>query len=94
MVGFGLLIVFWTVDRTMRVAFWVCRKAYKAAGGYAAAPTPDAITLDPPSPSRRRLLEQAAVAASALPFAAAAYGLLYGRLDVEVTHPHSARTFA
>jgi hypothetical protein len=38
MVGFGLLIVFWTVDRTMRVAFWVCRKAYKAAGGYAVAP--------------------------------------------------------
>ena len=31
MVGFGLVIVFWTVDRTMRVALWVCRKAYKAA---------------------------------------------------------------
>ncbi len=87
MVGFGLLIVFWTVDRTMRVAFWVCRKAYKAAGGYAAAPTPSALALDPPSPARRQLLEQAAVAVSALPFVAAAYGLLYGRLDVEVTHP-------
>jgi len=87
MVGFGLLIVFWAVDRTMRVAFWVCRKAYKAAGGYAAAPTPSALPLDPPSPARRQLLEQAAVAVSALPFVAAAYGLLYGRLDVEVTHP-------
>jgi len=87
MVGFGLLIVFWAVDRTMRVAFWVCRKAYKAAGGYAAAPTPSALPLDPPSPARRQLLEQAAVAVSALPFGAAAYGLLYGRLDVEVTHP-------
>ncbi len=87
MVGFGLVIVFWTLDRTMRVAFWVCRKAYRAAGGYAAAPTPGAITLDPPSPARRQLLEQAAVAVSALPFGAAAYGLLYGRLDVEVTHP-------
>jgi hypothetical protein len=61
MVGFGLVIAFWTLDRTMRVAFWVCRKAYKAAGGYA-APTPGAITLDPPSPARRQLLEQAAVA--------------------------------
>src|SRR5438128_4434958 len=60
MVGFGLLIVFWTVDRTICLAFWVCRKAYEAAGGFAAVPTPDAISLDPPSPARRQLLEQAA----------------------------------
>jgi predicted MPP superfamily phosphohydrolase len=33
------------------------------------------------------LLEQTAVAVSAAPFVAAAYGLLYGRLDVEVTRP-------
>jgi predicted MPP superfamily phosphohydrolase len=36
------------------------------------------------------LLEQTAVAVSALPFVAAAYGLLYGRLDVEVTRPRIA----
>jgi predicted MPP superfamily phosphohydrolase len=88
MVGFGLVIVFWTVDRTMRVAWWICRNAYKAAAGHADAPGPHVIALDPPSPARRQLLEQAAVAVSALPFVAAAYGLLYGRLDVEVTHPH------
>jgi predicted MPP superfamily phosphohydrolase len=88
MVGFGLVIVFWTVDRTMRVAWWICRNAYKAAAGRADAPGPHMIALDPPSPARRQLLEQAAVAVSALPFVAAAYGLLYGRLDVEVTHPH------
>jgi predicted MPP superfamily phosphohydrolase len=87
MLGFGLVIVFWTLDRTMRVAFWVCRKAYKTAGRYAAAPTSGAITLDPPSPARRQFLEQVGVAVSAVPFVAAAYGLLYGRLDVEVTHP-------
>jgi predicted MPP superfamily phosphohydrolase len=85
-VGFALVMVFWTVDRTMRVAFWVCRKAYKAAGGYAAAPTPSALALDPPSPARRQFLEQTAVAVSTVPFVAAAYGLLYGRLDVEITH--------
>ena len=45
------------------------------------------LTHYPPSPARRQLLEQAAVAVSALPFVAAAYGLLYERLDVEVTHP-------
>jgi predicted MPP superfamily phosphohydrolase len=36
------------------------------------------------------LLEQAAVAVSAVPFVAAAYGLLYERLDVEVTRPRIA----
>ena len=85
-VGFGLVLVFWTVDRTTRAAAWICRKARKAAI-HAAAPMPCGIALDPPSPARRRLLEQAAVAVSALPFATAAYGLLYGRLDVEVTRP-------
>src|SRR5881392_350852 len=66
------------------------RKAREAAAGHAAAPMPGAIALDPPSPARRRLLEQAAVAVSAVPFVAAAYGLLYGRLDVEVTRPRIA----
>ena len=87
MAGFGLVILFWAIDRTTRVAFWVSRKAYNAAGGYSVSPTPVAIALNPPSPARRQLLEQAAVAVSALPFVASAYGLLYGRLDVEVTHP-------
>jgi predicted MPP superfamily phosphohydrolase len=44
---------------------------------------PAALAL--PSPSRRRFLEQTAIALSATPFLAAAYGLLYGRLDVQVT---------
>src|SRR6202158_4313996 len=89
-VGFGLVIVFWTVDRTTRAAVWIYRKARKAAARRAAAPMPDAIALDPPSPARRRLLEQTAVAVSAAPFVAAAYGLLYGRLDMEVTRPRIA----
>jgi predicted MPP superfamily phosphohydrolase len=89
-VGFGLVMVFWTVDRATRAAAWVYREARKAAAGHAAAPMPGAIALDPPSPARRRLLEQAAVAVSAVPFVAAAYGLLYGRLDVEVTRPRIA----
>jgi predicted MPP superfamily phosphohydrolase len=48
---------------------------------------PGVIALDPPSPARRRFVEQAAVAVRAMPFVGAAYGLVYGRLDVEVTHP-------
>jgi hypothetical protein len=88
--GFGLVMVFWTVDRTTRAALWIYRKARKAAAGRAAAPTPGAMALDPPSPARRRLLGQTAAAVSAVPFVAAAYGLLYGRLDVEVTRPRIA----
>jgi predicted MPP superfamily phosphohydrolase len=86
MVGFGLVIIFWTVDRTTSAAVWVYRKARRAAAGHA-APMPSTIALDPPSPARRRLLEQTAVALSAVPFVATAYGLLYGRLAVEVTRP-------
>src|SRR6266536_2847089 len=89
-VSFGLVMVFWTVDRARRAATWGCRKARKAATGRTTAPMPGAIALDPPSPARRSLLEQTAVAVSAVPFVAAAYGLLYGRLDVEVTRPRIA----
>jgi predicted MPP superfamily phosphohydrolase len=89
-VGFGLVMVFWMVDRAGHSAAWVYRKAHKVAAGHAATPMPDAMALDPPSPARRRLLEQAAVAVSAMPFVGAAYGLLYARLDVEVTRPRIA----
>ncbi|MGH7517019.1 MAG: metallophosphoesterase [Gemmatimonadales bacterium] len=81
--GFGLVMAFWTADRVVRSAVWVYRKAREAAGRHVAAPA--ALAL--PSPSRRRFLEQTAIALSATPFLAAAYGLLYGRLDVQVTRP-------
>jgi predicted MPP superfamily phosphohydrolase len=87
--AFALVAVFWTLDRGGRAAAWVYRKARKAAAGHASS-MPGAIGLDPPSPARRRFVEQAAVAVSALPFVAAAYGLLYERADMEVTHPRIA----
>ena len=89
-VGFGLVMVFWMVDRTGRATAWVYGKARKVAAGHAATPVPGLAALDPRSPDRRRSLEQAAVAVSAVPFVAAAYGLLYERLDVEVTRPRIA----
>ncbi len=82
--GFGLVMIFWTIDRAARAAEWVYRRA--AVAGHAPAPKPGAIALDPPSLSRRRFLEQAAVAVSAAPFVAGAYGLFYGRLNLETTH--------
>ena len=83
--GFGLVIVFWTADRAMRSAAWLYRKARDAAARHFASLHPGVPVLDPPSPDRRRFLQQTFVAVSATPFLAAGYGLLYGRLDVEVT---------
>jgi hypothetical protein len=83
--GFGLVMVFWTVDRAARGAIWLYHYMHDVAVIHATAPEPDAIDL--PSPARRNLLRQMAIAVSATPFVAAAYGLLYSRLDVEVTHP-------
>ena len=38
------------------------------------------------SPERRRFLKETAIALSAAPFVAGAYGLFYGRLNLETTH--------
>jgi len=81
--GFGLMIVFWTVDRVARGAVWVYSRARDAAAAHVAAPKPAPIAVF--SPARRRFLEQTVIALGAAPFVASAYGLLYGRLNVEVT---------
>jgi len=83
--GFGLAMVFWTADLATRSAAWVYHKVVHVVAGHF-SPAPRTIALDPPSPARRRFLEKSAVAVSAAPFVAAAYGLLYERLDVESTH--------
>ncbi len=85
-VGLFLVIAFWIVDRAARVVGWLYHRAREMAGRRALALKSGAVALHPPSPGRRRLLEQAAVAVSATPFVASAYGLLYGRLDLEITH--------
>ncbi len=82
--GFALVIVFWALDRVTRAATWVYRNKRLATACDAAAPKICSV-LDPASPTRRRFLEQTAVAVCATPFVAAGYGLLYGRLDLEVT---------
>jgi len=84
--GFGLVMVFWTADLATRSAVWVYRKVRQVAAGHFATPDLGTNTLEPPSPARRRFLEQSAVAVSAAPFVVAAYGLIYERLDVEITH--------
>ena len=78
--GSGLALIFWSSNRFIRSGVWAYRAvARRMAGTPASDPTPIA------SPGRRRFLEQAAVAASAAPFVVSAYGLFYGRLNLQIT---------
>src|SRR2546426_7113208 len=80
MLAFVLVIVFGIVDRAARAAVWVYCKARRTTQRRVTADSEVAA----PSPSRRHFLQQASLLVSATPFVAAGYGLLYGRLDVEI----------
>ena len=90
--GFGLFLVFWTGDRIVRGALWVWQRAARLVQ------RPPRAATELISPSRRRFIEQTAMAASAAPFALSAYGLFYGRVNLMVTRhrirmPHLPRAF-
>jgi predicted MPP superfamily phosphohydrolase len=81
LLGFAIAILFWTGDRLTRFAAW----CYRKARAWREAPSsPEAPDLA--SRQRRQFLEQAAKVVSATPFVASAYGLLYGRVEIETTH--------
>jgi len=81
--GFILVLAFWALDRALGAVVWVYRKAHNVASD-GVAPKTEVLAVGPASPSRRQFLERAAVLVSATPFVASGYGLLRGRLDVEV----------
>jgi len=63
--------------RFVQLIHWLYRKATSASS----------LRHEPLlSPERRHFLTRAAVAVSATPFAACAYGLLYERTEIETTH--------
>lgn len=72
--GFLIALLLGTFDRVARAVGWTFKKLI--------------IPREPksPSPGRRRFLEQTAKVVSAAPFVAGAYGLFYGRLNLETTH--------
>ena len=80
LMGFLLIVLFWIGDRVVRSALWGYRKV-----AHSFRPTPALDPVDPPSHSRRQFLEQTAMVVSAAPFLVSAYGLLYGRLNLEIT---------
>ncbi len=72
--GLLVVIVLWIADRVARAVSWTFKKLIM----------PRRPEL--PSPGRRWFLQQTATALSAAPFVAGAYGLLYGRLNLETIH--------
>ncbi len=74
LLGFLLITLLWIADRVARAVNWIFKKLI--------------ISHRPelPSAGRRRFLEQTATAFSAAPFVAGAYGLFYGRLNLETSH--------
>jgi hypothetical protein len=87
LLGFAVAVILWVIHRVFRAALWTYRK----------------VALHPSLPStlgrgvgsegetshlaRRQFLERAALAMSAAPFVACAYGLLYERVNLETTYP-------
>lgn len=74
--AFLVVIILWAMRGLGGAAKWAARPV-------AGEPSPEAAR---PSSSRRQFLEAASTAAVAAPFVAGAYGLLYGRLNLETTH--------
>src|SRR5208282_5675824 len=77
LLGFVAIAAFYVCGFLGRAAIWVYRKLFP----------PTNLGVEPWfSPARRYFLARTAVAVSATPFAACAYGLLYERTEIETTH--------
>jgi hypothetical protein len=77
LLGFVAIAAFYLCDRLGRAVYWLYRKLLPPS-----KPGRERLL----SPERRHFLARAAVAVSATPFAACAYGLLYERTEIETTH--------
>jgi len=77
LLSFLILIVFSILERLLQGVVWTCRNLI-------ALPTQNSSSFS--TPSRRTFLQQTATVACATPFVAGAYGLFYGRLNLETTH--------
>src|SRR5579864_486956 len=78
LVAFLIVIMIWIVRLLARALAWTWRRATRPEPVPAAS---GALAV----PDRRRFLERTAMLVTAAPFAASAYGLLYGRTELETT---------
>lgn len=80
-----------SLELILAAVLWPFRARRKSGSESGAAPTAkeDAATASA-RPSRRDFFRHAATAAGLVPFAGAAYGILYGRLNLKITNPRIA----
>jgi predicted MPP superfamily phosphohydrolase len=77
LIGFVAITAFYLCDRLGRAIYWAYRKLVPPSN-----PGGERLL----SPERRHFLAKTALAVSATPFAACAYGLLYERMEIATTH--------
>jgi hypothetical protein len=77
LLGFVAIAAFYVCGLLGRAGYWLYRNLLPPANSRRERLL---------SPERRHFLARAAVAVSATPFAACAYGILYERTDIETTH--------
>ncbi len=90
-VGFLLIIILRLPVYLVRGVVWLYRRSRTLVSRLRAPSRPVAVgtqmiaTEGLPNPARRRFFEQATVAMGTVPFVAAFYGLVYGRLEIETS---------
>ncbi len=86
LVGSSVALILGTVKRAGRAGAWLYGKARAIAESRRTFSRSAVASPEPALPARRRFLQQAVAGLSAAPFVGAGYGLLYGRIDLEVIH--------
>ena len=76
--AFLVALLLGLAGRFARAAHWVYGRTAQA---HQASPSPTPVSL-----ARRRFLERTALAVTAAPFVAGAYGMFYERLNLEIAH--------
>lgn len=84
LVGFAIYLIIRAVTLAVEGVVWpFARLSARTQDGNAAVSSSAGLR----SPARRKFFRQAATAVGVVPFAAGAYGILYGRLNLKVTNP-------
>lgn len=83
LLGFAIYLIIRAIGLTVAAAVWPFAKLSARSADRNAADSSAGLR----NPARRKFFRQTATAVGIVPFAAGAYGILYGRLNLKVTNP-------
>lgn len=84
LLGYSVYLIIRTIGHAVEAAVWPFAKlSARPADRKSAGSASNALA----SPPRRKFFRQTATALGVVPFAAGAYGILYGRLNLKITNP-------